>query len=130
VLFGGGTVVFLLIIVTFFQLDRTSAAVWFGLFGLFVAFTPILTAHGKSLFPPELTGRGITLMNMGTMGGAFISQSVTGMLMDLIGRTETGAYLPEGYRLVFAALAGWLLISLAFYTRAIDPHPSRYAPKA
>ena len=130
VLFGGGVVVFLLIIVSFFQLDRTSAAMWFGLFGLFVAFTPILTAHGKSLFPPELTGRGITLMNMGTMGGAFISQSVTGMLMDLMGRAETGAYPPEGYRLVFAALAGWLLISLAFYTRAIDPHPSRYASKA
>jgi hypothetical protein len=67
---------------------------------------------------------------MGTMGGAFISQSVTGLLMDLMGRAESGAYLPAGYRVVFAALAGWLLISLAFYTRAIDPHPSRYAFKA
>ena len=39
-------------------MDRASAAVWFALFGLCVAFTPILTAHGKSLFPPQLTGRG------------------------------------------------------------------------
>ena len=66
-------------------------------------------------------------MNIGTIGGAFLSQSVTGMLMDVVGRSETGAYLADGYRLVFAALAGWLLLSLVFYARAIDPHPSRHA---
>lgn len=130
VLFGAGTSVLLLAVVAFFPLDRTSAAVWFALFGIFIAITPILTAHGKSLFPAELTGRGMTLMNIGTMGGAFLSQSVTGVLMDAAGRTGEGAYLPEGYRLVFLALAGWLLISLVFYTRAIDPHPSRHASKA
>ena len=52
-------------------------------------------------------------MNIGTMGGAFLSQSVTGMLIDLVGRSDQGLYRPEGYRLVFAALAGWLLLSLA-----------------
>jgi MFS family permease len=130
VLLGGGASVFLFSVVTFFPLDRTSAAVWFGLFGLFVAFTPILTAHGKSLFPPHLTGRGITLMNIGSIGGAFLSQSVTGLLMDAVGRGENGVYLPEGYRLIFAALGAWLLLSLVFYTRAIDPHPSCHASKA
>jgi hypothetical protein len=64
------------------------------------------------------------------MGGAFLSQSLTGMLIDLVGRSEQGVYRPEGYRLVFAALAGWLLLSLIFYSRAIDPHPSRHASKA
>jgi predicted MFS family arabinose efflux permease len=130
VLLGGGATVILLAIVTFFPLDRVSAAVWFGLFGLFVAFTPILTAHGKSLFPPALTGRGITLMNIGSIGGAFLSQSVTGVLMDAVGRAENGVYLPEGYRLVFAALGGWLLLSLLVYRGAIDPHPSRHASRA
>jgi hypothetical protein len=47
-----------------------------------------------------------------------------------MGRSDQGLYRPEGYRLVFAALAGWLLLSLAFYVRAIDPHPSRHAYKA
>jgi hypothetical protein len=50
--------------------------------------------------------------------------------MDAVGRSSAGIYLPEGYRLVFAALAAWLLISLAFYTRAVDPHPSRHARSA
>jgi MFS family permease len=130
VLLGGGVSVFLLAIVALLPLDRLSASVWFGLFGLSIAFTPILTAHGKSLFPPQLTGRGITLMNIGSIGGAFLSQSMTGLLMDVVGRGEGGAYLPVGYRAVFAALGGWLLLSLLIYRGAIDPHPSRHAHKA
>lgn len=130
VLAGGAATVLLLGILVFFPIDLASAAVWFALFGLSVAVTPILVAHGKSLFPPELTGRGITLMNMGTIGGAFLSQSVTGVLMDMVGRSDGGVYSPEGYRLVFSALAGWMLLSLIFYAGAIDPHPSRHAIKA
>ncbi len=130
VLIGSTITVLLLSTLVLVPLDQPSATIWFGVFGLFVAYTPILTSHGKSLFPSELTGRGITLMNIGTMGGAFLSQSLTGMLIDLVGRSEQGVYRPEGYRLVFAALAGWLLLSLIFYSRAIDPHPSRHASKA
>jgi predicted MFS family arabinose efflux permease len=130
VLIGSTATVMLLAVLVLVPLDRTGATFWFPLFGLCVAYTPILTSHGKSLFPATLTGRGITLMNIGTMGGAFLSQSVTGMLIDLMGRSDEGLYRPEGYRLVFAALAGWLLLSLVFYVRAIDPHPSRYAQKA
>ena len=130
VLIGSTATVLLLVVLVLVPLDRASATVWFPLFGLCVAYTPILTSHGKSLFPAALTGRGITLMNIGTMGGAFLSQSVTGMLIDLMGRSDEGLYRPEGYRLVFAALAGWLLLSLAFYLRAIDPHPSSHAYKA
>jgi predicted MFS family arabinose efflux permease len=130
VLIGSTATVLLLVVLVLVPLDRASATVWFPLFGLCVAYTPILTSHGKSLFPATLTGRGITLMNIGTMGGAFLSQSVTGMLIDLMGRSDQGLYRPEGYRLVFAALAGWLLLSLAFYLRAIDPHPSSHAYEA
>ncbi|MBA1155790.1 MFS transporter [Microvirga mediterraneensis] len=130
VLIGSTATILLLLLLVLAPLDRTAVTFWFPLFGLCVAYTPILTSHGKSLFPSTLTGRGITLMNIGTMGGAFLSQSVTGMLIDLMGRSDQGLYRPEGYRLVFAALAGWLLLSLAFYVKAIDPHPSRHATKA
>ncbi|MBF9197676.1 MFS transporter [Microvirga terrestris] len=130
VFIGGTMTVLLLAVVAFVPLPQPWATLWFVPFGLFVAYTPILTSHGKSLFPSALTGRGITLMNIGTMGGAFLSQSVTGMLIDLVGRSEQGLYRPEGYRLVFGALATALLLSLIFYVRAIDPHPSRYATKS
>jgi predicted MFS family arabinose efflux permease len=130
VMIGSTVTIMLLAVLVFVPLPQPWAMLWFVPFGLFVAYTPILTSHGKSLFPPALTGRGITLMNIGTMGGAFLSQSVTGMLIDLVGRSEQGLYRPEGYRLVFGALATALLLSLFFYVRAIDPHPSRYATKS
>lgn len=130
VFLAGLSAVAMMAILVFVPLDLTLVSVWFVLFGLSVSYTPILTSHGKSLFPSHLTGRGITIMNIGTMGGAFLSQSITGMLIDLMGRSESGAYSAEGYRLVFAALGSWLLLSLFFYFKAIDPHPSRYASKA
>jgi len=127
VLAGGAVTVGLLALAALVPLGIGSAVVWLGVFGLAAAFTPILTAHGKSLFPPALTGRGITLMNIGAIGGTFLSQSVTGLLIDFVGRSRDGHYPPEGYRAVFGALAVWLLLSLVFYARAIDPHPGRYA---
>jgi predicted MFS family arabinose efflux permease len=129
VFLAGSSAVLMMAILVFVPLDLTLVSVWFVLFGLSVSCTPILTSHGKSLFPAHLTGRGITLMNIGTMGGAFLSQSLTGVLIDLMGRSETGSYSPAGYRLVFAALGSWLLLSLFFYFKAIDPHPARYASK-
>jgi predicted MFS family arabinose efflux permease len=130
VLLAGSLTALLLVGLIFLPLGLMGATVWFALFGFCVAFTPILMAHGKSLFPPEIMGRGITLMNIGTMGGAFLSQSVTGILIDLAGRNEQGAYTAVNYQLVFGALAAWLVFSLVVYLQAIDLHPSRHASKA
>jgi predicted MFS family arabinose efflux permease len=130
VLAGGCMTVALLALVALVPIGLTAAALWLGAFGLFVAFTPILTAHGRALFPPGLTGRGITLLNVGTIGGAFVSQMATGLLIDWAGRSAADGYAPEGYRLVFGALSAWLLLSLAVYTRSLDPHPVRHAKNA
>ena len=46
--------------------------------GFVTAYTPVMIAHGKSLFPPHLIGRGMTVLNMGTMGGVFLAQAVSG----------------------------------------------------
>jgi predicted MFS family arabinose efflux permease len=130
VLAGGLATVALLALVAIVPVGITVAALWLGAFGLLVAFTPILTAHGKALFPPALTGRGITLMNIGAIGGTFLSQTVTGFLIDGVGRSPSGAYPLAGYQLIFGALAAWLLASLVVYARAIDPHPASHAKNA
>lgn len=130
VLLAGGGSAALLALAAVMPLGVVAASIWLAVFGFAVAFTPILTAHGKALFPRTLTGRGITLMNIGAIGGAFLSQSVTGRLVDLFGKTPTGDYPPAAYRLVFGALAAWLLLSLIFYLCAIDPHPRRAAAQA
>lgn len=106
-----------------------AARIWLVLFGLGVAYTPIVTAHGKSLFPAALTGRGITLLNVGTMGGVFVSQSLTGVLVSQF-PTQGGIYPLEAYRAVFAAIGLALVAAILVYSRAIDPHPRRHAPQA
>ena len=94
--------------------------VWFGLFGLCAAFTPALMAHGKSLFPTRLVGRGITLMNFGTMGGTFIWQTMSGAAMDLF-PTVDRVYPSIAYGTVFALLGGVMLVAVVIYARARDP---------
>jgi predicted MFS family arabinose efflux permease len=121
VLIGGVATVLLLAVAAVAPLGLQGVTVWLIAFGFAAAFTPILTAHGKALFPPTLTGRGITLMNIGAIGGTFLSQSVTGQLIDWVGRGQDGRYPAEGYQLVFASLAGWLLLSLLFYAASRDP---------
>ncbi len=125
VLLAATGAVALLVVAALVPFTLAGAAVWLALFGFAVAYGPIVTAHGKSLFPPELTGRGITLMNMGTMSGVFLLQTGTGGLVDLFGRGPEGGYPPTAYQAVFLLLAIALGGSLIPYSRAIDPHPSR-----
>jgi sugar phosphate permease len=106
-------------------LTLNGAALWLAALGFAVGYGPLVIAHGKSLFPPQLTGRGITLMNMGTMTGVFLAQSGTGVLVDLVGLGVDGAHPGASYEAVFLALAAGLAASLIPYARAIDPHPSK-----
>ena len=56
---------------------------WLAAFGFLCAFGPVLIAHGKALFPPHLVGRALTLLNMGTMGGVFLVQIISGFVIGL-----------------------------------------------
>ncbi|MGE3989068.1 MFS transporter [Pseudorhodoplanes sp.] len=94
--------------------------VWFLAIGLFPAVLPVLIAHGKSLFPPHLVGRGMTLMNIGTMGGVFVCQTVTGFIIDLFPPAGDG-YALDAYRSVFAFQAGFILLACLAYSFSSDP---------
>lgn len=102
-------------------LGPVALLVWLGAFGFLSAYLPVSIAHGKSLFPPHLVGRGITVLNMGSMGGVFLSQLITGALIDLF-PAQNGAYPLEAYRTVFAFQAVVLLLSCAIYVGSRDPH--------
>jgi MFS family permease len=92
--------------------------------GVFSAYTSVLIAHGKSLFPPRLVGRGMTLLNMGTMGGVFLTQTVSGFVIDLF-PSQNGAYSLQAYRLVFAIQVAFLAIAGLSYVTARDPRQGR-----
>jgi MFS family permease len=99
-------------------------------YAVFFAVTPILTAHGRALFPQPLIGRGLTLLNIGNMGGVFLQQMITGLVIEGFGaRIVDGVrvYPEAGYRAVFAVLAVEMGVAVVLYARAADPHPSKIA---
>lgn len=88
--------------------------------GFASAYTSVLIAHGKSLFPPRLVGRGMTLLNMGTMGGVFLTQTISGFVIDLF-PAANGAYPLEAYRIVFTIQVAFLAVAGLSYLTAHDP---------
>jgi hypothetical protein len=80
----------------------------------------VLTAHGRALFVPEHLGRGLTLLNLGTMAGVFVFQSLTGAVVNLF-EAPGGTYPANAYRAAFATEAGLLAICTLIYLRASDP---------
>lgn len=96
--------------------DPFWLAVWLALFGFLPAYIPVLLAHGRSFLSSHLLGRGMTLFNVGTMGGTFVVQLATGALIDVF-PAEAGVYPLDAYRAVFATQAlGILLASAAYMT--------------
>jgi hypothetical protein len=115
VLFGVVSTAAVLAAVAFFGvLPSGWLLVWFVLVGALSAYTPVMIAHGKSLFPPHLVGRGITLLNMGTMGGVFLAQMISGFLIDLF-PVRDGAYALDAYRLVFGLQAAAMVVVCVVY---------------
>jgi MFS family permease len=97
--------------------DPRLLVAWLAVFGLLPAFLPVLIAHGRTLLPPQLLGRGMTLFNIGSMGGTFVVQIVSGALIDLF-PAQDGVYPLDAYRLVFAAQAVAILVASAAYLTA------------
>ena len=86
----------------------------FALLGFSTGMTSVVMSHGRSLVPPHLLGRCVTLLNIGTMGGGFLVQFVSGAVIDLF-PVEGGAYPLEAYRLVFGLQAALVLVGAWAY---------------
>src|SRR5262245_57644435 len=98
---------------------------WFAAFGFLSAYVPVLVAHGKALFSPHQVGRGLTVLNMGTMGGTFLAQAISGFVIGMFPTGPDGAYELAAYRLVFALQAGFILLTTVVYLGSRDPMTDR-----
>lgn len=86
-----------------------------GLFGL--SF-PLMVAHGRSFIPPHLLGRGVTLLNLFSIGGVGLFQWITGrMYTASSAQSESAA---EPYQALFLFFAVSLLVCLAIYMFSED----------
>src|ERR1700674_333676 len=103
--------------------DTPLLVTWFVLLGLAAGFSPVLTAHNRALFPPPLMGRGLTVMNLGTMGGVFLMQALTGAVVGLFD-APGDVYPLDAYRAAFAVEALLLGLATLLYLLARDPRES------
>lgn len=117
---AGVTVLSLLWIAAVGRPSETMLLVWFVVFGFFASCTAVITAHGRSLLPPQFVGRGLTLLNLSTMGGVFIMQAATGAVVGLFD-APGGIYPVNAYRAAFACIAVVLAVCTLIYLRSHDP---------
>jgi MFS family permease len=100
---------------------------WFAAFGFLCAFGVVLIGHGKALFPLHVVGRALTVLNIGSMGGVFLMQIVSGFVIGLFPTAPDGAYALDAYRLVFGLQAAFILLGSLVYLGARDRAPRRAA---
>ncbi len=85
--------------------------------GFFGAVYPVMMAHGRSLFPDHLVGRGVTFLNLCSIGGVGVMQVMTGRLYASVTTTK---FEDSAYAAVFAFFAATLIFGLFFYLFARD----------
>jgi sugar phosphate permease len=74
--------------------------------------------HGRSLMPAHLTGRGVTLINLFSMGGASLAQIATAKIFTSASVDAPTVHAP--YASVFAFFAGCVVVGLICYTLSKD----------
>jgi len=77
---------------------------------------PLLMAHGRSFFPPQVLGRGVTLLNLFSIGGVGVLQMISSRV-----HAAAPATPPEAaYSALFLFFALTLLAGLAIYAFSRD----------
>jgi MFS family permease len=93
---------------------------WLFVFGVVSAYSAPLLAHGKAVFAHHQLGRGLTLLNLGTMGGAFLTQIVSGAIISTFPTLPDGSYELSAYQYVFGLQALLIALCLLAYLPVRD----------
>ncbi|WP_223421058.1 MFS transporter [Tateyamaria pelophila] len=118
VVFGGNVLAMLasFALFAFPAINLTMAIALICALGLFGASFPVVVAHARGFFPPHLTGRGVTLMNLFGIGGVALMQFASGRLHTAF--VEDGTSAP--YTAIFGFLAVSILLGLSVYVFSQD----------
>ncbi|MFU8881283.1 MAG: MFS transporter [Rhodobacterales bacterium] len=115
VIFGGNAICALALVVLAMwpQAGLVSGVILFAVIGFFGMSFPMIMAHGRSFVPPHLAGRGITFMNLVSIGGVGVMQVATGPLY----RSVAGPDVPvtQPYAVLFGFFALLLVLGLVVY---------------
>ncbi len=93
-----------------------QAALLFAGVGFFGASFPMMMAHGRAFIPAHLTGRGITLLNLCSIGGVGLMQMISGW----VHRAAPDLPPEAAYQALFAFFGLSLLLGCVIYALARD----------
>jgi MFS family permease len=83
-----------------------------------------IVAHGRSLFPDRLLGRGMTTLNLAQVVGASAMPVATGAVAAALAAGTPGDAYPEiAYQAIFALIGACLAAGLYVYSRGADARP-------
>jgi nitrate/nitrite transporter NarK len=89
--------------------------------GLCGAANVAVLAQARQIFPPALSGRALTAVNLFGFSGAFALQWLMGLVISRFPPTATGAYPPVAYSAALALTAALSLIALLWYIPLLRP---------
>lgn len=119
---GTATVSMLAVLSAWAAIPLDAAVAVLVLNCLVTAYGIVIVAHGRSLFPERLAGRGVTTVNLAQGTGCAVLPIVTGWIVAAFPQVDGRS--PEiAYRLAFGAIALCLAAGLLAYTRARDSRP-------
>ncbi|MFC6636368.1 MFS transporter [Sulfitobacter sp. JBTF-M27] len=79
--------------------------------GFFGATYPVIMAHGRSFLPPHLIGRGVTMLNLFSIGGVGVAQFLSGRIYraSLPAETVSGPYVAVFVLFTVALAMGFVI---------------------
>jgi len=91
---GVGTVLALVVLGLWTGLSAPLAIALIAVIGFFGGYYPVIIAHGRAFVPPHLVGRGVTLLNLFSIGGVGVMQFATGEVYGrMSGQAATAPYV-------------------------------------
>ncbi|CUH40745.1 D-galactonate transporter [Jannaschia seosinensis] len=91
-----------------------TAAALLAAIGAFGASYAVVVAHGRAFIPPHLVGRGVTLLNLFSIGGVGLMQLASARIFETAGGGEAG------FRALFGFCALALTLGCATYLFSRD----------
>lgn len=118
VVFAGNALTVAILVIVIFWIDAGpwTSIILFAAIGALGASFPVIIAHARSFFPPHLTGRGVTLMNLFGIGGVGVMQTISGRIHT----ATTGGDPTAPYVSIFGFFAIALTIGVAIYALSRD----------
>jgi len=87
----------------------------YAVFGFTGAFNVMILAYGRQVFPPEITARVVSAVNLFGIGGTFVLQWAQGVIIGSFPANAAGHYPPPAYATALGFTAVGTLLALLWY---------------